>query len=505
MPSINEVKLFFLNRAKAELTTAIEKLNEATAPALPYRTFRAAEARTAYTKYLEYIQITGGDSDLVTDKIKAILPDFDATGTTHSDLMAAYNLIEHYAPNHDLESLVNLALRDFSNTLLYPLFEVGFTRIQAAVRAKLVAAIQAIVPEFDDDSYSLDILWNSTPYVYRRENAAQHAINQSRTNFESFFPYGDGNLIYDPNDPSKPDFRGTVGGEFSYPKDVLAHQQGLTGSAIFMSENIFKGSIPMTYSLTNGEIDVDGCSQASGSTSSGWRVCTVSPGATETWKFHQALLQYFESYESTKVGELAFDTVADFIDYANNGSLKPSGDIGLYALFNSAGAFAEIETGDIVFTNLGTGVNGNGLHSFLIVGWGLATNSYDAVNAGLSSESLGLRVGISFTHNTNTVPYVVDFGYGFRDGKTGWLQDPRPRPFYCSALTVQNANQNVFSQDITGFSPSNYMTRMRGQFSAFTFRDSGDCQDGCFPDWQFYHIHSPITIPFNRIVKEVMS
>jgi hypothetical protein len=42
--------------------------------------------------------------------------------------------------------------------------------------------------------------------------------------------------------------------------------------------------------------------------------------------------------------------------------------------------------------------------------------------------------------SSNPIPYIADFCYG-TDGNpngngTGWLQDPRPRPFYAAAVQV---------------------------------------------------------------------
>jgi len=335
--------------------------------------------------------------------------------------------------------------------------------------------------------------------IYDREMSAMHAILHSRNNFETLFPYGNGNKVYDANDISKPDVRGTVGGDFTYPKDVLKHEQGFTGSAIFISEAIYAGYIPMTYGLdSNEEVDLDDCSQDTGSKSSGWHICEISPGATQSWKYHLDLINYFVDYDATLVGELTYNDYSQLIDLTNNGSLKDNGADNLYNLFNADGDFATLDTGDLMYVNLGTGADGNGLHSFLIVGWGEAVDTYIGVNAQLPAESQPNRVVISPIHASNTIPYISDFGYGYNGSKTGWLQDPRPRPFYSAAVTITSAN--LFQTAITGFASSDYLDRMRGSFSPFVFKNNTDCSNGCLPNWKFYHIlPSHIQIPCQQI------
>lgn len=90
----------------------------------------------------------------------------------------------------------------------------------------------------------------------------------------------------------------------------------------------------------------------------------------------------------------------------------------LYDLFSGQG-LGDIDTGDYVFLDLGLQTSA---HGFLIVGWGSAVNCPE----GLNTQSG--RNNFSTTRQANTIPYVVDFCYGYASDvdKSGWLQDPRP-------------------------------------------------------------------------------
>jgi hypothetical protein len=391
---------------------------------------------------------------------------------------------------------------------------LSYAEIDGAVKERIIIEVNNIVdftynPRGDtalntllDNSTSAD-LYNGSgnlsdttkglPFKYNRVATANFAISNSRDNFENMFPYGNGNLVSA--------VQGTVGGTFTYPTTTLDHVNN-TGSAIFVSEAIHAGEIPMSHSVENGEVNTNDCNQGAGSNTSGWRSCpNNSIGATSTWKFHLDLVNYFSAYGALQVGSLSSVDLRDanLIDFNNSNVLNANG---LYSFFDSTGMFASLNTGDLIYVDLGTNDPcGNGLHSFLIVGWGSAVHGYEAVNAEVAPGNQAQRVDISYIHNQSMVPYIADFDFGYNGdlGKTGWLQDPRPRPFYTTVLQIGDANNSPFTQDVVGFMHQDYANRMRGAFRPFLYQNCSDCSLGCFPTWRFYKLSDYIKLPFVRI------
>jgi len=75
----------------------------------------------------------------------------------------------------------------------------------------------------------------------------------------------------------------------------------------------------------------------------------------------------------------------------------------------------------------------------------------------------------------NKIPSIADFAYGYKnDGTidaTGWLQDVRPRPFYCSAMAIPTLSYTN-NPDYYGFSSmTEYEDRMRGGYTPFLASD----------------------------------
>src|SRR5690554_113071 len=92
------------------------------------------------------------------------------------------------------------------------------------------------------------------------------------------------------------------------------------------------------------------------------------------------------------------------------------------------------------------------------------------------------------------IPYVVDFCYGYANW-TGWTQDPRPRPFYCSAAsiaqTILDRGNDSANIEYYGFIISEYLERLGLQFSPV-----GDIQG---PGWLFYHLDAVPVTSFSEI------
>jgi len=165
----------------------------------------------------------------------------------------------------------------------------------------------------------------------------------------------------------------------------------------------------------------------------------------------------------------------------------------VYTLFASGGTLAELDTGDYVFLS-------DESHGFLVVGWGPADECPDALNAQSDLDEPG-KPNVYFTIERQVgvqqIPYVVDFCYGY-DGTgnlTGWLQDPRPRPFYCSAglIAQPTLDRGSSSANIEyyGFEIGEYMERLGQQFAFFG--------ESYKPNWLFYHLDAVPVTSFSEI------
>lgn len=345
---------------------------------------------------------------------------------------------------------------------------------------------------FNDTPSSLDVvIW------YNRKAAGEYAIDLSRNNFNygsSPFPYGTGNL----NAPT------SVGGDFTY--NFLSHESGATGSAIFMSESIYRGHLPMTL----GDGGINECSQDDDDAeATGWRVCCGDgSGATKSWRVHPNVIRYFlgiilpdtpDPSNTLEFNDLLaymkFDQGADGGGQWRSGH-EVDGPAYLYELFDT-GDLAHIDTGDYVFIDQGT----NDRHGFLIVGWGKALSSFDALDA---TEVEDVEFHVARKRDGEEIPYVADFCYGYDSSAdyTGWLQDPRPRPFYTSAADISDSQlTNRF-----GFTSTSELDDYKEQFQAMAWRrftfgaTSGPCAPPavCFPNWRFFHLPSMVDVASDR-------
>jgi len=374
----------------------------------------------------------------------------------------------------------------------------------------------------------------------RRENAATYAIQRSRDNLEEF-EYGttDG--------PASLEL-GSVGGPFCYID--VEHKQGKTGSSAFISEILHLGAnIPMAA----GRVGATECSnegEDTGSQHTGWRVCCESgdvssnrKNTTKSWRSHPDIMSYFLdtalpiedepsrclalSNPPNNSDTVFYSVLNEYMNF-NTGrwrsTLQQAGESYLYDLFNVGGLLHDIDTGDYIYiyegiVNPGQSNQVELHHGFFIVGWGEACECPDALNAQTTANNINATFSVTRQHNGLEVPYVVDFCYGYSISRdwTGWLQDPRPRPFYCSAVELASDTLNRpdgsdpdstsdnENEDYYGYVFQDYMARLRGGLSLPPFEPfllyNNDCDEEakCRPDWRFFRMPEKIIVinPYN--------
>lgn len=346
-------------------------------------------------------------------------------------------------------------------------------------------------------------------YGYDRNSAAQLAIDRSQNNFANFptdaagvgIPGGNG--VYG---------KVNIGGNARDYSCYLSHQLGATGSSTWISEIIHDGgALPMTVNPSPNETI---CDDVIGPfNSKGWRVCpsgsancTQYGSANGNWSNHDGIVQYFGSFFSTleefQLGNVDPEVVktAIYFDDAEGsnlaGKIRPGQASILEGLFTS-GDLATVERGDYTFVDL----EGVSNHGFIVVGWGPVQDTIPRLNyTNLSSQRSA----------TNTVPYVADFCFGTdqtpsqpgTDFGTGWLQDPRPRPFYASAVLMSTARlenpADGYEASHTDYTIDQYKIRLREEkYQPFTKPDMVTR-----PTWVFYRIPASLNLSSLRIYLE---
>ncbi len=483
------------------------------------------QAAIDYYLAVIFLRSATGERTILIEAIEFRLgTSFNAGTLTDDDLVdILIILIQNCRSSVQIGCLMDLALNgDLAS----------YDSVKDALQIRLVALIQAQIPNFDDTGKTLADLWNNAPnYPYDRVGVAQYAINQSRANFEDNI---NGVFTYPSGLASNFTLPLDVGSTFQY--SFLTHTQGATGSALFISESLyFGGQLKMKTDDTTGT----GCATDDLSENNLiWFVCQPSGAtnleSTQTWRDHRFLMPYF--HETMQVPELttnlgnsleqrkqdtiffihpddinlaspssqppsAFtqDSLSRYMDFENGGVWKTGfetqGKDYLFGRFEDEG-LRNIQTGDYMYFNLGGSTSGHGL---LIVGWGDAVSSADGLNIyeGIHNFSKERKV--------RTVPYVADFAYGEdSSGQVGWLQDVRPRPFYSCLASISGLQLDAQLQNLknttNGFDPltvSEYEERLRNNdWGLFTFLGGG------LPNFQFFRFPDHVIIKSGDLVSE---
>ncbi len=331
-------------------------------------------------------------------------------------------------------------------------------------------------------------------YHYNRLKAAQRAIELSQDNFLNFPEDSVGAVVGYIDFPDSPrrkrDYSAvlqhnvTIAGE---PPNEYEVQH--TGSAIFISEMIHYGGLPMT--IDNGDNpaspDCTGTDQITTGayTDRGWRYCPTQESATQNWKFHPGIIAYFNSLPGGGlIGTVTKDEIGDIIwvdpenGFPNSGTLigNTGAENTMINRFNPdlSGDLASVAIGDYLYI---------GSHGFIVVGWGPLNGTLDGIDHALT-------IGVSPTRSyPNLIPYIADFCYGTgvvsSPEATGWLQDPRPRPFYTAAT-------RVFQEKLTSDQLA-YLKQREVIRPPVTPSDIEPVYDNFIAsDWHFYKIPSTI-------------
>ena len=225
----------------------------------------------------------------------------------------------------------------------------------------------------------------------------------------------------------------------------LSGAAGATGSAVFVSEAVWIGGMPMTEGLT------DSCSNPSAGNNSGWRYCWGNQGASNPWDDHRHLVAYFTN--SNLPNYSITNDVLMQSGYPNNtgvqfnfpgsgtrfdnriASFRDGGASDLASYLNLTAGLVTNATGLATFVSSEFNASGRQLqlgdymyinplnqddHGLLVVGWGPILPCADAIAARFNIDSFE---PIYTTTVNQIVPYVADFTRA---------QSPVPRPFYCT-------------------------------------------------------------------------
>jgi hypothetical protein len=136
----------------------------------------------------------------------------------------------------------------------------------------------------------------------------------------------------------------------------------------------------------------------------------------------------------------------------------------------------------------------------MVVGWGPLLGTLQGINYALANTLSISRTALDQTH---VIPYVADFRFGTKDNpeqgtldsqnqddRTGWLQDPRPRPFYSTHVRIVDGN-NLLADQINYLKRIHYPTVSDPVIVAY--------QEFNFNQWNFYKIPDTASIPYGRI------
>jgi hypothetical protein len=252
-------------------------------------------------------------------------------------------------------------------------------------------------------------------------------------------------------------------------------QVGKTGSAVFVSQSLWMGGMPMTWGQSNSCSVIPG-----GQPSLGWRYCFDGVNAigdsSNPWDTHEDLISYWVSNNFNNVlrnnpnntlGRLVTTILGRSTAESELSQFYPDvpGAIGRGNLENPTGLSPyvaqrigqDIQRGDYLY------INSNPTHGLVIIGWGSAENCPAAIfSSGVAAATTPYTLPTSTTPRgvyrnwnvnqfadtyqtalslgiANPVPWVVDFtsppNLSDDTNPPPYVQQTQsavPRPFYCT-------------------------------------------------------------------------
>jgi hypothetical protein len=333
-------------------------------------------------------------------------------------------------------------------------YQVGDTTISGWVAARIEDAFYfiGVTDTADPCQDNLDIgVPEILTFTYDRVAAAEYGIAQGTQN--SAF------AIQQPSGFSRATYRAVENIPFAnFVYDIIFGETGQTASAVFISDVLWFGGMPMT------QIDPNECG-AGAAINGGWRYC--NPQTTFAWRVHEGVGEYFTNGAvPASVQQLTVDSDGDGFPNTNtdgNSALDTLNNVGVRLQGSNQGTTVDdptIDSDEIKINSDGTGYinltygatigepNFIGLsellldrinniqqgdymwispevgddHGFIVVGWAEAENC--AIALSTSQRSYFTTYSHAINNNIHApLPYVVDFTR---------LQRVSPRPFFCT-------------------------------------------------------------------------
>ncbi len=336
-------------------------------------------------------------------------------------------------------------------------------------------------------------------FEYDRETAASYAIAQSYKNDKRISLQYRVSTYLDSQKPFA---------AFQYSELASDNGAGASGSAVFLSESIWMGGMPMTVGAVTTEFGVNDCRYNTSplqGVDGGWKYCPNQLTSSRVWRNHPGVIGYYtlgdpyvanapgggswaptnQVLGNTSKGGLAgapvgYRDIAKFVNLNKGvvlvgqpGSSKPDNKKGKDPIVADFLAWTNslkspqtnnlIQAGDYVW------INSNPPHGLLVAGWGPARNCSLAVSISLPGyvllpattlpSSVDQLVparpddaiqpvpltGGDPSSKYYYVPYVVDFS-----GISGnQIQTNTPRPFYCTEYSdADHPNAHFNSSDL---------------------------------------------------------
>jgi hypothetical protein len=316
---------------------------------------------------------------------------------------------------------------------------------------------------------------------------------------------------------------------FIYSELAPDNGAGASGSAMFLSEAIWMGGMPMTVGA-GVNCTYDSIPQGR---DGGWQYCPFYAGGSKTssrvWRNHPGVIGYFtlgDPFVATISGRWAQtntvldpdskgtlagvlvsqgkgggDDVAKFVNLKNGNIKHDQKAFSEWINSSLTKNNTSIQAGDYVWINSGSYDSQSksmkpALHGLLVAGWGPIVDCSSAVsrtdyvllsatNSQPIPTSANQLVPRQPAQSYYYVPYVVDFS----GVKGHQIQHNAPRPFYCTEFQ----NPNYFGVFPTKLSGEGATTQLRDIVNEFKQdKDGNTIVDVRL--WYFFHLPERVTI-----------